>query len=71
MPKSFTLEELTGRNPHKEFDSYLSLRGRDPFLHAYGRVKGGDEEDIPGAGCYLSGLCYLYSREARALRRTD
>ncbi|ASL16267.1 hypothetical protein [Mycobacterium intracellulare] len=67
IPNTFTLE-LTGCNPHKELERYVALRGSDPHLKAYGRVKGKDEEQFSHVSVSYIGLRFLYDRVHEGIR---
>jgi hypothetical protein len=59
VPNSFALE-LTGHNAHADLDNYVTIRGSDPTLWSYGRIKGKAEESLSNVSVGLVGLRYLY-----------
>jgi hypothetical protein len=67
IPNTFTLD-LTGNNPHSDFDSYLALRGSDPHLKAYGRMKGKEEDEFSHVSVSYVGLRFLYDRVQEGIR---
>jgi hypothetical protein len=59
VPNSFSLE-LTGHNAHADLANYVAIRGSDPTLWSYGRMKGEAEESLSNVSVGLIGLRYLY-----------
>lgn len=68
IPVTITLE-LTGCNPHKDFDAYLALRGADPILWIYGRTgRGQSEGQLSHVSNAMVGLRRMYDSIQGCLR---
>lgn len=68
IPITITFE-LTGHNPHKDFDAYLALRGDDPILWIYGRVdRCRSEEKLSHVSNSMVGLRLMYDSITSCLR---
>lgn len=62
--------ELTGHNPHNDFDAYLSLRGNDPILWIHGRQdRNRQSEKLSHVSNAMVGLRQMYDSVSDCLRR--